>query len=158
MDAIKPDRFVVGLGVFALLLIVVGLGSVVVLQRQPAPPPNLTTPEGVVLAFIQAYRTGHDQEASAFYSRRLLQETNSTASPGLPKPPFFPPRPPQPEASQRVQVLDTRLNGDQATVDLSITTFRVDSPVSPSEYTYRSSVVLLRENGQWRIDQPFYPS
>lgn len=155
---IKPDRFVVGLAVVTTLLVVLGVASVVVLQRQPTSPPDLTTPSGVVLAFVQAYRAGNDQEADALYSQRALLQVAPANSPGPGKPPVPPSRPIQSNASQRVEVLGTRLNGDSATVDVTITTFRTDSPVFPSEYSYSYSVALVRENGQWRIDQPFFPT
>ena len=127
------------------------------MQRQRVPPPDLGTPDGVVVAYVQAYRAGQDQEVRALYSQRALQLNEAPGSAGTGKPLPIAPRPVQSDASQRVQILDTRVTGDAATVDLSITTFRTDSPVFPSEYSYRYSVALVRENGQWRIDQPFYP-
>jgi hypothetical protein len=154
-QAVRPDRFVVGLTIVAALLVVVGIASVLVLQRQPTPPPDLTTPEGTVLAYIQAYRNGTEAEIDSFYSRRLTAEIAQRQSPGFPKP--VGPRSTQPGESQRVQVLSTRVDGDRATVTVGITTFRADSPVSPSEYTYQTAVSLVREDGRWKLDQEFYP-
>ena len=154
----RPDRFVVGLAIGALLLVGLALVSVVVLQRQPPPKLDLSTPSGVVLAYLQAYRSGNDAEIRGYYSQRVL--TDAKASPGSSgTPPLpIPPRPNVvPDGSQRLEVLNSQINGDQAFVDVRITTFRVDSPVSPSEYTYTQRVQLVREAGQWKIDQPFVP-
>jgi len=154
-QAVRPDRFVIWLTIIAALLVVIGFASVLVLQRQPAPAPDLTTPEGTVLAYIQAYRGGSEAEIDSFYSRRLAAEIAQRQSPGLPKP--VGPRSVQVGESQRVQVLNTRVDGDRATVTVGITTFRADSPVSPSEYTYQTPVSLVREDGRWKLDQEFFP-
>lgn len=155
MPGLRPDRFVAGLAIVAALLVVVGLVSVIIVQRQPAPRPDLTTPDGTVLAFLQAYRTGTDAQVRGFYSQRVIQEYEN---PSGEKPIPFPPRSNVvPSGSQRVQVLSTSVDGDRAVVDVSITTFQVDSPVSPSEYTYRSRIELVREGSQWKLDQPFFP-
>jgi len=154
----RPDRFVIGLAIVALLLVGLGLASVIVLQRQPPPKPDLSTPSGVVLAYIQAYRNGNDAEIRGYYSKRVLDGSQPNAgSPGAP--PFTIPSRPNfvPEGSQRLEVLNSQINGDGAFVDVRITTFRVDSPVSPSEYTSTQRVQLVRESGQWKIDQPFFP-
>jgi hypothetical protein len=153
--AVRPDRFVIGLTIVAALLVVLGLASVLVLQRQPTPAPDLTTPDGTVLAYIQAYRNGSEAEIDSFYSKRLADQLEKQVPPGAPKP--VSPRPIQAGESQRVQILSTRLDGDRATVTVGITTFRADSPVSPSEYTYQTAVPLVREDGRWKLDQEFYP-
>ena len=154
-EAVRPDRFVLGLTVAAALLVGVGLASVLVLQRQPAPAPDLTTPDGTVLAYIQAYRTGTDSEVESFYSRRLTDQLVNQAPPGAPKP--FSPRQVQAGESQRFQIVSTRLDGERATVTVGITTFRADSPVNPSEDTYQTAVPLVREAGRWKLDQEWYP-
>jgi hypothetical protein len=153
-EAVRPDRFVVWLTIVAALLVVVGLASVLVLQRQPAPAPDLTTPDGTVLAYIQVYRTGTDSELESFYSRRLTDQLVNQAPPGAPKP--FSPRQVQAGESQRFQIVSTRLDGERATVTVGITKFRADSPVSPSEYTYQTAVPLVREDGRWKLDQEWY--
>ena len=152
---VRPDRFVVGLTIIAALLVVIGIASVLVLQRQPTPAPDLTTPDGTVPAYIQAYRNGSEAEIGSFYSRRLATEIAQRQSPGFPKP--VGPRSIQAGESQRVQVLSTRIDGDRAVVTVAITTFRADSPVSPSEYTNQTPVSLVREAGRWKLDQEFYP-
>ncbi len=155
-EPVKPDRFVLGLAATAILLIVLSLASVIALQRQPAPPPDLTRPEGVVLAYLQTVPTGGDQTVQAFFSRRAQRELEQrrATSPG-PRPASI--RAPPPDGSQRVQLLRTRIEGDRAVVDVSITTFHADSPITPSEYTYQSSIPLVREEGQWKIDQADVP-
>jgi hypothetical protein len=154
-EAVRPDRFVLGLTIAAALLVGVGLASVLVLQRQPAPAPDLTTPDGTVLAYIQAYRTGTDSEVESFYSQRLIDQLTKQVPPGAPRP--VSPRQVQAGESQRVQIIGTRIDGETATVTVGITTFRADSPVSPSEYTYETAVPLVREAGRWKLDQEWYP-
>ena len=139
----------------AALLVAVGFAAVLIVQGQPAPRPDLTTPDGSVLAYLQAYRSGSDAEMRSFYSRRLLQSLDQANPPGIPKPAVA--RPAPTDASQRVQVVNKQIDGPRATVTLSITTFRADSPVSPSEYTYQTNVPLVLEDGRWKLDQEFYP-
>ncbi len=155
-EAIRPDRFVVGLTIVVAFLVVLGVSSVLILQRQPMPPPDLTTPEGTVLAYIQAYRGGSKAEIESFYSRRLTSQITKQEPPGVPRPGLTG-RPIQAGESQRIQILTTRVEGDQATLTLGLTTFRADSPVTPSEYTYQTFISLVREDGRWKLDQEFYP-
>ncbi len=139
----------------AAFLVVVGFASVLIVQRQPPPSPNLATPDGTVLAYVQAYRAGTEPEVRSFYTTRVVQEIDRRNAPGGPQ--SIPGRPPVAGGSQRIQVIGTKVDGDRATVTLSITTFRVDSPVTPSEYTYQTNVPLVQESGSWKIDQEFYP-
>jgi hypothetical protein len=141
--------------VVAAVLVVAGFAAVLIVQRQPAPRPDLSTPDGTVLAYLQAYRTGSDAEIRSFYSKRLVQSLDQPGAPGIPRPPIA--RPVPTDQSQRVQIVKKQIDGPRATVTLSITTFRVDSPVSPSEYSYQTSVPLVLEDSQWKIDQEFFP-
>jgi hypothetical protein len=152
---IRPDRFVVGVAVVAALLVVTGFAAVLIVQRQPAPQPDLSTPDGTVLAYLQAYRAGSDEEIRSYYSKRLVRTLDQRASPGIPRPPIA--RPAPTDQSQRVQIVKKQIDGPRASITLSITTFRVDSPVSPSEYSYQTSVPLVLEDSQWKLDQEFFP-
>jgi hypothetical protein len=153
--SIKPDRFVIAIAACALLLVVVGFASVIVVQRQPSPPPDLSTPDGTVLAYLQAYRSGSESDLRPYFSQRLNREIDSRPTPPGVRPPV--PRQVPTGESQRVQIVDTKLAGDRATVTISLTTFRVDSPVSPSEYTYQMAIPLVREGQNWKVDQEIYP-
>src|SRR5437763_3386267 len=56
------DRFTWGIVVGAVLLVAAGLASVT-LARHPAAAPDLSTPEGVVRAYVTALDTGHPEQA-----------------------------------------------------------------------------------------------
>jgi hypothetical protein len=126
-----------------------------IVQRQPAPLPDRSTPDGTVLAYLQADRAGSDEEIRSFYSKRLVESIAPTGASGIPRPPIA--RAVPTDQSQRVQIVKKQIDGPRATVTISITTFRVDSPVSPSEYTYQTSVPLVLEDSQWKLDQEFFP-
>ncbi len=136
------------------LLVALGLASVIIVGRQPPPSPNLATPDGVVLAYIQDVQAQRNQDAAALVVTPPTPEKGA-GGPG-PVPVAPPPRANQPESSARYQILTTQINGDHAVVNLQITTFRADSPVSPSENSYVQVITLTREGGQWKLDQPIY--
>jgi hypothetical protein len=149
------DRFVVGVALVTLLLVGIGLASIVVVGRQPTPAPDFSRPDGVVLAYLRDRQEGREQDAQALYSANALQTT--AGPPGSPPKPIAPPpRVSQPQTSQRIQVTSTQIDGDRATVNLEITSFRADSPITPSESSYQQSIPLVQEGGQWKIDQILY--
>lgn len=150
------DRFVGGVALVTLLLVGIGLASVVVVGRQPTPVPDLSRPDGVVLAYLRDRQEGREQDAQALYSANARQTTVAGPPGSPPKPIALPPRPSQPQTSQRIQVTSTQIDGDRATVNLEITTFRADSPITPSESSYQQSIPLVQEGGQWKIDQILY--
>ena len=150
------DRFVVGVALVTLLLVGIGLASVVIVGRQPTPVPDLSRPDGVVLAYLRDRQEGREQDARALYSANALQTTVPGPPGSPPKPIVPPPRVSQPQTSQRIQVTSTQIDGDRATVNLEITSFRADSPITPSESSYQQSIPLVREGGQWKIDQILY--
>jgi hypothetical protein len=152
------DRFTWGIVVGAVLLVAVGLASVALLQR-PAPPPDLTTPDGVVRAYVIALDAGHPEQAWDLLTTGARSGTTrdefirrATAE-GRPR-------------YGRVAIETTTVEGNTALVELSRTFGSGGGLFGDGGGSQRITVRLEREDGAWRIavppdsyllDRPFPP-
>jgi hypothetical protein len=133
---------VLGLVVLALAL------AVLMPSRQPAP--DLNTPDGVALAYALAVQRGDLDQAwdllaasvkSPLTRERFITRAEATRSS---------------YERARLSIEDPRVDGETARVDLvrnypsSGGLFGLGS----GSYSNRSTVRLVRENGQWRIATP----
>jgi hypothetical protein len=140
------DRFTWGIVVGAVLLVAAGLVSVTVLQRPPGPP-DLSTPEGVVRAFVTAIETQHPEQAwdllttGARGTMTRDEFIRRASAQGRPR-------------SGRVAIDNTVEEGNIARVELSRTYEGGGGLLGPSSYTTTNTVRLEREGGQWRISVP----
>ncbi|MEA2639118.1 MAG: hypothetical protein QOF51_512 [Chloroflexota bacterium] len=149
------DRFTWGFTIGALVLCVVALGSVLVMRA--APPPDPSTPAGVVTAYVVAVR---DRDAD-----RAWELLASGANVG-PVPPFASGQSPRDafrqqltnmgrtsSSARRIRILNTTETGDTARVDVEITTS--SGPAIPllsgGSYSETLTFNLRRINGEWRI-------
>jgi len=141
------DRFTWGIVAGALLLVLLGIASVTLWQR-PAPPPDLTRPEGVVRAYVEALDTGHPERAwdllstaaRAGIDRETFIQRATTSTPSRP-------------SEGRLTIDSVEIAGDTARVDLA-RTYDSGGLLGSSSYTTHSTVRLEREGGQWRISVP----
>ena len=146
------DRFTWGIVVGALLLVAAGLASVTLLQRAP-PPPDLTRPEGVVRAYIEAIDAGRPEAAwdlladsarSGVARDEFIRRATSFRR----------------GSSTRVAIEQVEVEGRTARVELSRTFGGGGGPFGlfgPSSFTDRFTVRLEQEGGQWRITVPPEP-
>ena len=141
------DRFTWGIVAGVVLLVVAGLIGVAIVQRR-AVPPDLTQPDGVVRAFVEAVDSGRPDQAwdllatpaRSDVSREEFMRRAMTLST----------RPPS-----RVAIENVRLEGDTARVEASRT--YTNDPFGGSSMVQRSTVLLTREQGAWRIEVPPEP-
>ena len=144
------DRLTLGIAVTVLVLVAVGIGVAAMVGRvQPAP--NLSTPEGVTLAYELAIQRGEPDTAwdllsSQAQAATTRQEFLARAS-GLSR-----------RGDARLSVENVRIDGDTTHLDVARTI-----PTSgflgfgAGSFTTRSPVTLVRERGEWRVSVPSEP-
>jgi hypothetical protein len=141
------DRFTWGIVAGALALVVVGLASVTLLQR-PAPPPNLSTPEGVVRAYMVAMADGRFEDGWDLLA--TTARTNVTRDEFIRR--ATESRTPR-ERAGRALIERVEIDGSVARVDVA-RILESGGLFVPSTYTDRTTVRLERERGDWRITVP----
>ncbi|MGH2355257.1 MAG: hypothetical protein ACRDI2_12990 [Chloroflexota bacterium] len=139
------DRFTWGVVAGALVLVAVAIGSVALVQGQTAPP-DLSRPEGVVRAYVEAIDTNRPERAWELLAASARSGTTrdefiqrATSSGRL--------------REGRVAIESVEVTGDTAVVRLS-RTYGNGGLFGPSSYTNQTTVRLEREAGQWRITVP----
>jgi hypothetical protein len=144
------DRFTWGIVIGSLLLVLVGIGTVVWVQDRSLPPPDLSRPEGVVRAYVEAVQTGNAERAW-----ELLSES---AREGITRQEFVQritvERRPQ---EGRVAIESVQIDGNTAIVELSRTYATGGGPFGlfgPTSYTDRQRVRLEQQRGIWLITVP----
>lgn len=143
------DRFTWSIVAGAVLLVAAGLASVTVLQR-PAAPADLSTPEGVVRAYVTAIETQHPDQAWDLLA--------SGARGNLTRDEFVRRASTQGHSrSGRVAIDNVVVEGGTARVELSRTYEGSGGLFGSSAYTTNNTVRLEREGGQWRISVPPEP-
>lgn len=147
--AAPPDRFLVGIVVGAVLLIVGGIAAVLLAGRAPAAAVDPASPVGVVQAYAEALRAGDTERARGYLSQSARDAIDRS---GVPRPPYY--QPPE----RRVLIEPVETTADRATVRVTISSFAARSePFATSTYHQEVEVRLVRENGEWRISSPTEP-
>jgi hypothetical protein len=144
------DRLTLGVALAVLVLVAIGIGVAIVVGRvQPAP--DVSTPEGVTLAYELAIQRGEPDNAwdllsSQAQAATTRQEFLARAS-GLSR-----------RGDVRLSVENVRIDGDTTHLDVARTI-----PTSgflgfgAGSFTTRSPVTLVHERDAWRISVPADP-
>jgi hypothetical protein len=142
-------RFTWGIVIGVLALVAVSIGLAVLLPRGQ-PTPDLSTPDGVVLAYGLAMQRGDAEAAWELLSTEAQGRT--TRERFIARAGGFIPN----YERVRVSVEDTRETGDTARVQLVRTFSGAGGPfgLGGGPTSTRSAVSLVRENGAWRISMP----
>ena len=144
------DRFTWGIVVGAVALVVVALAAVLLVQRAPAPI-DLTTPDGVVRAYVQALDTGKPEAGWDLLSDRLKAETSRDEFVRRAGASYHPQR------EGRVAIENVTIEGTSARVEVTRTYSSNSGPFGmfgPSSYTNRFTARLEQQGGAWRITVP----
>lgn len=145
-----PDRSLLVIGVGIAVLVVAAVIAVVLLGSREAPAFSADTPEGVVQRHLAAvededYETAWGYLSAAVQSdlsvdeyRRAARDYGSYGS-----------------QSRRVLFDRSEVDGERARVLLTVEEYYDGGPFGGGE-TYRSTreIALVREGGEWRIDDP----
>jgi len=149
------DRFTWAFAAGGLAICVVAIASVFIVRA--AGPPPLSTPAGVVTAYVQAVR---DRDADRAWG--LLGPAAAVGS--VPPPPGSNTTtrdafrrqvaglPENGTTSSRIRIAETTINGDSARVAVEITTTTGGPALFGGEYSRSLTFGLKRVNGDWRID------
>jgi hypothetical protein len=145
-----PDRLTLGIGVGVILLVAIGIGVAVFAGRGQAPP-DLSTPEGVTLAYEMDVQRGEADAAWGLLTAEARAGTTRqeflARAAGLRR-----------GGDVGLSVENVRTDGDTAHLDL----VRVQSTpgflgLGGGSFTSRSPVTMIRENNEWRISVPADP-
>ena len=141
------DRWTLGVIAGVLVIAVAALVSALLAKE---PVQDLTTPEGVVIAYIQDIQNGRPDAAWD-----LLAPEATSGSPGGPKPLYtrddfrrFVLESPN-GSSSRARIVETTTSADTATVDVEIT--QVSRDLFGGSSSHRALVTLRRLEGAWKI-------
>ena len=149
----RPDRFLVGIVVGALLLIVLGIAAVFVAGRTPSTTvADPSSPVGVVQAYVEALRAGDADRAYGYLS--------GSAQASVPRDQYLQrfPRFSPPNEASRLLIEPGTIGPDTAEVKVTISRFNSGgAPFSANTYHQDVTVRLTMENGAWRIVQPAEP-
>ncbi len=142
------DRFTWGIVGGTIALIAVGIAAVLLVRRNPAPA-DLTTPDGVVRAYVEALEAGRPERAWELLGERQQADVPRDEFVRRATGAFRPGR------EGRLAIDATEITGDTARVDLSRTYASGGPPIfGPSSYTNRFTARLERQRGAWRITVP----
>jgi hypothetical protein len=159
----RLDPLTTGLIAGLALLILAALTTVLVSSANPVRP-DLSKPEGVVMAYVQAIEQGDSDRAWNLLDQQ--EATGPSATPGLPPNPGPATKPLKPPGltrdefarevqtrensnSSRIRIVSSNVSGDTATVTLEIT--HVGSGLLSRSSSYRMAVDLRRAGSSWLI-------
>jgi hypothetical protein len=142
------DRFTWGIVAGTTLLVVAAIAAVL-LVRQDATPPDLSTPDGTVRAYLEAIDSGQPERAWELLGERQQTEisrdqfiTRATTAHRSPR-------------EGRITIDQSVVEGSTSRVELSQTFASGGPPIfGPSSYTNRMTARLELQRGQWRITVP----
>src|SRR5437870_9106270 len=135
------DRFTWGIVGGTLALIVVAIAAVLIVRRSPNPA-DLTTPDGVVRAYVEALETGRPERAWELLGERQQADVPRDEFVRRASGAF------QRNREDRMAIEATEITGDTARVDLSRTYTGGGPPIfGPSSYTNRFTARLERQHG-----------
>lgn len=147
-ESARPSRSILLIAAIVMGIVVVAVLVVVAASRPPATYPA-GSPEATVQGFLAANADGDIEAAYAFFSESVRRSL-TVADYRRAWNDFSWER----EQDRRVVLADTDLRDTRATVHLRVDVYSGGGPFGSSRYTYERSVILVREDDAWRIDEP----
>lgn len=140
------------IAVAAGVLALIGLTTALVLLTGADRPAELdpNSPEGRLQSYLESFERGDHEAAYGHFSRRVRDELSLTeyervlAGYGTSYPTG---------GTRQLLFNRTDLTGDRATVHLTVEEFHADG-LRSSTFRYDRSIRLVREDREWRIDEP----
>lgn len=143
----KPERVMlaIGGGVLAIVLVAVAIVLVVGSPDVEDYPPD--SPPGTVQRYLLAARERDRDAIMALVSARVRRQFEDFERSDLPYCPA--------SDGRRVRVRRVDERGDRATVILIVEQIS-GSGLRLDRYSYEQPVNLVREDGEWKIDDPYF--
>ncbi len=143
----RPERFVLIAGGAVLAVVVLAVAVIVALGGPERADYDPASPEGVVQRYIEASRRGDGDAARALLSERAREQLGAEGG-------WAPYRPTYGDGDGLMTIERTEVNGDRATVWLRIEDTR-RSGITLDRDSWTMTIPLVRENGNWLIDDPY---
>jgi hypothetical protein len=157
----QPGRTIVGVALALLVLVVATTVLVLLVERRGPPQYPPDSPEAAVMTYIEALRRNDPEQVLASLSsgaRRVLEQRERIE-------PYYDFKAELRGASEnlrtaRVRIDGVEIRGERAVVTLSIE--RTGAGLEPGfpfpivdggSYSYQRTLVLVREDGTWKIDE-----
>ena len=144
------DRFTAVIVAGVLALVVAGIAAALALRGRETPP-DLSTPGGVALAYVQALWREDGEQAWNLLATSTRDETDrerflqTLSGPGSRR-----------DGGARLTVEGEQVRGEKATVELVWQYPGSGGFFGGGPYSESSTVRLVREDGSWRITDPGY--
>jgi hypothetical protein len=142
------DRFLIGIVAGTILLVIISVVVVFMLGRpRSAPPADPSTPAGVVQAYIEALRDNDVARSRTYLTSQAraqaeARDKNSTY---------------HPSPQDNVRIVVEQVSATETRAEVKVTTSRFYASADPfsSSTSHRdTTVILVREDGAWRITEP----
>ena len=141
---------IIGLSVVAIVV----LATVVVIRAGNRPPVvyPASSPEAAIQDYLQAWADGDDEATLSAFSARVradlsLDDYRTMASE------FRRYQDPPSGPTRRVFIDRATIQGERATVDLTVEESWPAEPLGRNTYRSVRSLALVREDGAWKIDE-----
>lgn len=143
----RPERLVLIVGGGVLAVVVLAVVVIVALGGPEKADYDPATPEGVVQRYLEAVRRGDSDAARALLSQRARDQIGTDGG-------WAPYQPGNVGDNQLVTLDRTVVSDNRATVWLRVENSS-GSGLSLNRYSWTVTIPLVRENGNWLIDDPY---
>ncbi len=145
----RPDRgvLIIGLTIAGLILLAVLAALFVGSPEEETFAEG--TPARTVQDYMRAVRERDRETAYDFYSDAAQRQMSFEEFSGYVGNFGFA------SENTRIRLEESRVEGDRATLVLRIEQFNEGSVFDSNRYDYERTVVLVREDGGWKIDEPY---
>jgi hypothetical protein len=138
-------RPLVVLGGAVLTVAIIGALVVLLSGREPAVyEPG--TPEAAFQSYLAAWEAGDHEAAYATFSYRIRESTPIATYRRMAGERGW-----QHEQERRIALVDSRVQGDHASLDLRVDEFSPGA-LGGNRWSWDKTIILVREDGAWRID------
>jgi hypothetical protein len=135
-----PNRI---LSIVVGAVLVLGVTAVIVAATRSAPQFDLSTPQGVVQAYLQDVFEGRPSEAASWIDPASGCDASDVAGASTSR-------------SARVVLVDSEIDGSKASIDVRIT-YTGGGPFDATEYSDQENFQLREDGGGWLITGEPWP-
>lgn len=143
----RPERLVLIAGGAVLAVVVLAVVAIVALGGPDTADYDPNSPEGVVQRYLEATRRGDVDASRELLSERARAQLDEDKGPDIYRPPYV-------DDDRLVTIDRTEVAGERATVWLRVEDTG-GSGLSLERYSWTMPVPLVREDGDWLIDDPY---